>query len=93
LRVRAGSGNDAPQVMLQALEQLAAASTSAEDARIEAISFRGGVADIRVNAANVSVLDSMRQRIDQSGGFRARIQSTDQVGDRVNSRMQIEAVE
>lgn len=93
LRVRAGSSNDTPQVMLQALEQLAAASANAEDARIEAISFRGGVADIRVNAASVSVLDAMRQRIDQGGEFRARIQSTDQVGDRVNSRMQIQAAE
>lgn len=93
LRVRAGSGNNTQQVMLQALEQLAAASASAENINIEAISFRAGVADIRVNAASVSVLDAMRQRIDQGGAFRARIQSTDQVGDRVNSRMQIQAVE
>lgn len=93
LRVRAGSGNTTQQVMLQALEELAAAAANAENARIEAISFRGGVADIRVNAASVSVLDAMRQRIDQGGGFQAKIQSTDQVGDRVNSRMQIQAVE
>ncbi|MGB5352202.1 MAG: type II secretion system protein GspL [Woeseia sp.] len=93
LRTRAGSSNNEPQVLLQALEQLAAASTSAENASIEAISFRSGVADIRVNAANVSVLDAMRQRIDQSGNFRAKIQSTDQVGDRVNSRIQIQAIE
>lgn len=93
LRARAGTGDEAPQILLQALEQLAAASASAGDARIEAISFRSGVADIRVNAANVSVLDSMRQRIDQDSGFSARIQSTDQVGDRVNSRIQIQAIE
>ncbi|MBT8097129.1 MAG: hypothetical protein KJO19_08825 [Woeseia sp.] len=93
LRARAGSSNQAPQVLLQALERLAEASGSADQARIEAISFRGGVADVRVNAANVSVLDTMRQQIDQGGGFRARIQSTDQVGDRVNSRLQIQAIE
>lgn len=93
LRARAGAGTDSPQVLLQALQRLAEASTAAADARIEAISFRSGVADIRVNAASVSELDAMRQQIDRSGDFRARIQSTDQVGDRVNSRLQIQAVE
>ncbi len=92
LKARAGSGGDAPQVLLQALEELGRAMNANEDARIEAISFRGGVADIRMNAASVSVLDSIRQRIEQGGAFRARIQSTDQVGERVSSRLQIQAM-
>ncbi|MEQ8204542.1 MAG: type II secretion system protein GspL, partial [Woeseia sp.] len=92
LRARAGGSNGTPPVLLQALEQLSKAVRSDIDADIEAVSFRGGVADIRINAASVSVLDSIRQRIDQEGRFQARIQSTDQVGERVNSRIQIQAV-
>lgn len=90
LRARAGGGNTAPQLLLQALEQISAALRQNEDASIEAITFRAGVADIRLNAASVSVLDGIRQNIDRGGNFRATIQSTDPVGDRVNSRLQIQ---
>jgi len=93
LRARAGGGNDAPQVLLDALEQLARAMTANDDARIEAISYRAGVADIRLNATSVSVLDDIRRRIEEGGAFRARIQSTDQVGERVSSRMQVQAAD
>lgn len=92
LRARAGGGGGTPPVLLQALEQLSKAVRGDIDATIEAVSFRGGVADIRINAASVSVLDSIRQHIDQEGRFQARIQSTDQVGERVNSRIQIQAL-
>lgn len=89
LRSRAGGGGGSAPVLLQALEQLGRAMDGDKDAAIEAISFRGGVVDVRLNAASVSVLDAIRQTIDQGGGFRARIQSTDQVGERVSSRIQI----
>jgi general secretion pathway protein L len=93
LRTRAGgSNNGSSQVLLQALQALSTAMRDNSDARIEAVSFRGGVADIRLNASSVSVLDSIRQRVSADGNFEARIQSTDQVGDRVNSRIQIQAV-
>lgn len=93
LRARAGGGNGTPAVLLQALEQLSNAMASGTDVNIEAISFRAGVADVRLNAASVSVLDNVRQRIEQGGVFRARIQSTDQVGERVNSRLQIQVAD
>ncbi len=93
LRARSDGGGQDPQLLLQALERLGRALGANEDARIEAISYRAGVADIRMNAASVSVLDDIRQRIEQGGGFSARIQSTDQVGERVSSRLQIQAAE
>lgn len=92
LRARAGGGGETPPVLLQALEQLGRAMRDDVDVDIEAVSFRAGVADIRLNAASVSVLDEVRRRIDQGGAFRARIQSTDQVGERVNSRLQIQVI-
>lgn len=91
LRARAGGGSGTPQVLLQALGQLSQATTQNSDARIEAISFRSGVVDVRLTAPNVSVLDGIRRTVDESGNFVARIQSTDQVEDRVNSRIQIQA--
>ncbi|HZW59892.1 MAG TPA: type II secretion system protein GspL [Woeseiaceae bacterium] len=94
LRARAGGGSaGTPQVLLKALEQLGRATSQANDARIDAISFRAGVVDVRLTAPSVSVLDGIRRTIDDGGSFSARIQSTDQEGERVNSRIQIQAKE
>ena len=92
LRARAaGSGSDSPELLLHSLRQLSRAMQRNQTAHIEAISFRGGVVDIRLSAPSVAVLDSIRQIIDESGTFAARILSTDQDGDVVNSRIQIQA--
>jgi general secretion pathway protein L len=90
LRARTGR-TAAPQVFLQSLEHLSLALAENSDARIDAISYRAGVVDIRVSAPNVATLDSIQRTIGESGRFTASIQSTDQDGDRINSRMQIAA--
>jgi general secretion pathway protein L len=90
LRARTGR-TAAPQVFLQSLEHLSRALAENGDARIDAISYRAGVVDIRVSAPNVATLDSIQRTIGESGRFTASIQSTDQDGDRINSRMQIAA--
>jgi general secretion pathway protein L len=90
--LRARSGRTAtPQVFLQSLEQLSRALAENGDARIDAISYRAGVIDIRISAPNVATLDSIQRTIGESGRFTASIQSTDQDGDRINSRIQIQA--
>lgn len=92
LRARAGgSGSDSPELLLQSLQQLSRAMQRNQTAHIEAISYRAGVVDIRLSAPSVAVLDNIRQIIDESGTFAARILSTDQDGDVVNSRIQIQA--
>ena len=92
LRARAGgSASDSPELLLQSLQQLSRAMQRNQTAHIEAISYRAGVVDIRLSAPSVAVLDSIRQTIDESGTFAARILSTDQEGDVVNSRIQIQA--
>lgn len=91
LRARAGGGSgESPQVLLMALEELSRAVQENSEARIEAISFRAEVVDVRLTAPSVSILDNIRRGIDESGRFRARIQSTDQDGERVSSRIQIQ---
>jgi general secretion pathway protein L len=89
--VRRGLGGSdiARQVFLPSLQQLAQAMQENSSADIEAISYRAGVVDVRLSAPDVATLDSIQRSISASTRFNATIQSTDQVGDKVNSRIQI----
>jgi len=90
--MRARSGRTAaPQVFLQSLEHLSRALAQNSAARIDAISYRAGVIDIRISAPDVATLDSIQRTIDEGGRFTASIQQTDQDGERISSRMQIQA--
>ncbi|MGH8166845.1 MAG: type II secretion system protein GspL [Woeseiaceae bacterium] len=90
--LRARTGRSAtPQVFLLSLELLSRALAQNSEARIEAISYRAGVVDIRITAPNVATLDNIQRAIGESGSFSASIQSTDQAGERIDSRMQIQA--
>lgn len=79
----------ATTVFLPTLRELGAALQQNGDADIEAISYRAGVVDVRLTAPDVATLDNIQRQVGRSGRFRAAIQSTDQVGDRVSSRIQI----
>ncbi len=91
LRRRAGTTSSAP-VFLQSMEQLSLAMQQNREAQIVAISYRAGVVDVRVTAPNVAMLDSIQRAVGQNGQFRATIQSTDQDGEKVNSRIQIQEI-
>ncbi|MCH7833648.1 MAG: hypothetical protein IH911_00990, partial [Proteobacteria bacterium] len=84
-----GGSDVAFQVFLPSLQQLAQALQQNPSADIEAISYRAGVVDVRLSAPNVATLDSIQRSVSASSRFKASIQSTDQVGDKVNSRIQI----
>ena len=88
LKARVGNSGAAP-VFLQTLEHLSRALQQNKEARIEAISYRAGVVDVRLSAPNVSTLDNIQRVVGENGQFEAAIQSTDQDGDRVSSRIQI----
>lgn len=90
LLARTGS-TQTPQLFLRSLEQLSNALQQNKSAEIEAISFRAGVVDVRLTAPDVATLDNIQRTIGQNGQFSATIQSTDQDGDKVNSRIQIQA--
>lgn len=89
LRRRIGNV-DAPPVFLQSMQELSRAIQQNRNARIQAISFRAGVIDLRISAPDVATLDGLQRAIAQSGQFRAAIQSTDQDGEKVSSRIQIQ---
>ncbi|MFQ5546861.1 MAG: type II secretion system protein GspL [Woeseia sp.] len=88
LKSRAGTAGTAP-LFLQSLEQLSRALHQNADARIEVISYRAGVVDIRLSAPDVSTLDRIQRVVGENGQFQASIQSTDQQGESWSSRMQI----
>ena len=87
-----GTPGAAPAVFLPSLQQLAMAMQGNKDAEILAISYRAGVIDVRLTAPDVATLDRIEKIVSQSPRFTASIQSTDRVGDQVNSRIQIREV-
>jgi general secretion pathway protein L len=89
LRRRIGNV-ETPPLFLQSLEHLSRAIQQNRTAKIQAISFRAGVVDLRVSAPDVSTLAGVERAIGESGQFRASIQSTDQDGEQVSGRIQIQ---
>ena len=79
----------APPVFLASLLDLATAFRANEAADVESLSYRAGVVDLRVTAPDVATLDNIQKAVTASGRFQASIQSTDQVGDRISSRIQV----
>ena len=89
LRRSIGATGNAATIFLPSLMQLAEALQQNDAADVEAISYRAGVIDVRLNAPDISTLDRIVQAVNASGRFTASMQSADSVGERVNSRIQI----
>jgi len=89
LRRSRGATTEGPQVFLPSLASLADAVARTDAVSVEAISYRAGVVDVRLSAPDIPSLDRVVQAIDASGRFTASLQSADNVGDRVSSRIQI----
>ncbi len=88
--IRQGLGaSTGPQVFLPSLRQLGDAMAQNASARIENISYRAGVIDVRITSPDVATLDNIQKSVSASGRFTASIQSTDQVADEISSRLQI----
>ena len=85
----AGGLAAAPPVFLPSLQQLANAVAGSEGAEISVITYRAGVVDVRLSAPDVATLDGIQKSVSESSRFTASIRSTDRVGDRVNSQIQI----
>ncbi len=83
-----GTGT-APQVFLPSIRELATAMQQNSEAKVEAVSYRAGVVDIRVISPDVETVGNIQKALSASGRFAASIQSTDKVADRINSRIQI----
>ena len=88
-----GSAASGPQIFLPSMRTLADALRANDSADVEAVSYRAGVATVRLTAPDIPTLDRIVQAIDASGRFTASLQSATNVGDRVQSRITIREVE
>jgi general secretion pathway protein L len=84
-----GTGSAANEGFLVALETLGGALEGAPDIRLEAISYRPGVLDLRVQAPSVDSLEQVRQAVTRGGRFSATIQQANQRADGVEGRIQL----
>jgi len=78
-----------PQVFLPSIRELGAALAQTSAVKIEAISYRAGVIDLRLTVPDVATLDNIQRAVSASGRFQASIQRTDQVADKIDGRIQI----
>jgi type II secretion system protein L len=84
-----GTAASGPQVFLPSMQTLADALRENDAADVEAVSYRAGVATVRLSAPDIPTLDRIVQAIDASGRFSASLQSATSVGERVQSRITI----
>jgi general secretion pathway protein L len=84
-----GTGSAANEGFLTALETLGTALGEAQGIRLEAISYRTGVLDLRVQAPSVDSLEQIRQAVARDGRFSATIQQANQRADGVEGRLQL----
>jgi len=84
--IRGGAldGND----LLTALGVLGGAVAQVSDTSLEALSFRGGVLDLKVAAKDVGSLERLRQLVTERGST-AELQSSNQRAEGVEGRIQI----
>lgn len=78
---------DAP--FLEAIEVVSGALVSAPEARIEAMSFRNGVMELKLSVPGVDTLDRIQRQIVAAGGFDSDILSANPRGDRYEGRLQV----
>lgn len=85
----AAGGPAAGPEFLTTVGLLATAIGNDKDTRIEAISFRNGVLDIRLATRDTDALETLRRKIAAEAGLTAQIQRTEQEDERVRSFLQI----
>jgi general secretion pathway protein L len=74
--------------LMQGLDTLSAALAQAPDTRIDALSYRTNVLDLRVTAPSIDVLDKI-QRLSQERGVSAQIQSASPRDNKIEGRLQL----
>jgi len=84
-----GTGSAANENFLTALETLGVALGAAEGVTLEAISYRGGTLDLRLQAPSVDSLEEIRQAVGRGGRFIATIQQADPGDEGVEGRIQL----
>lgn len=83
----ARGGSEAP--FLQSLEALSQAIGAAPGSRVDSLSFRAGIMEVKLTAPSVDSLDSIQRSVEASGSLDAAILSANPRGDAVEGRIQL----
>ena len=75
---------------LEALRAISDAKTPAADVRAANISFNADVMNIEILATDVPTLDGLRERINDSGAWEARLTQTSPEDDKTIGRLQVQ---
>ncbi|HJL93571.1 MAG TPA: hypothetical protein QGF04_07260, partial [Woeseiaceae bacterium] len=59
---------------------------------LNSITFQGNIFNIRLFTPNIALLDAIARGINQNNNYAARIQSTNQENDTVESRIEIQVL-
>jgi general secretion pathway protein L len=86
LRGTGGAGNEG---FLSALESVGSALQGTSNIRLEALSYRTGVLDLKLMAPSVESLEQVRQAVAGEGRYTATIQQADPRGEGVEGRIQL----
>ncbi len=89
LAIASGVGAEANESFLAALDALGAALATTPGVRLEAISYRSGTLDLRLEAPSVDALEAIRQGVARSGRFAASIQQANPRDTGVEGRIQV----
>jgi len=76
---------------IDALVVLAEALDKSSDIKVDALNFRSGIIDLRLEAPAVKNIDAFRQAINDSGRFSATIQSANPTDNVIKGRVQVKA--
>ncbi|MEM9172321.1 MAG: type II secretion system protein GspL [Pseudomonadota bacterium] len=80
-----------PAPFLSTLSVFAGATDQNGELDVDGISYRNGIFDIQLTAPNAGALEALTKSVADAGGLQARIQRTEQQGERVKSFVQIQA--
>jgi general secretion pathway protein L len=89
LRAIRGSGGESDAPFLAILEVVSRAVVSEPQTRIESLSFRNGVMELKLAAPGVDALDRVQRQVEASGSLEADILSANPRGEEVEGRIQI----
>lgn len=83
----AGGGSDAP--FLAIMEVVSRALVAEPEARLESLSFRNGIMELKIAVPGVETLDRVSRQVEAGGRLDAEILSANPRGDTVEGRIQV----
>lgn len=90
-RLEGGTDGPSREGLLELLAQTTRALTESGDITIDALGYRGGGLELELSAASLQDIERLQQQLSGTG-LRADVQGGQSRGDRVRSRLRVEAV-